>query len=62
MPGLSGVELARALSEDRPEMKVIYLTGSEEIADSDLPPGRILLRKPISGAELSRTIRKVLDG
>ncbi|GAB4337163.1 MAG: hypothetical protein Kow0089_08180 [Desulfobulbaceae bacterium] len=64
MPGMNGVELARALRESRPEMKVIFVSG---YADNHLgKDGRIddsvpYLEKPVLPSELARTVREVLD-
>jgi two-component system, cell cycle sensor histidine kinase and response regulator CckA len=65
MPGADGWELARRLSEQRPEMKVIYMSG---YTDKAIPrPGAqdtnlVFLQKPFTPSGLSTRIREVLSG
>jgi CheY-like chemotaxis protein len=64
MPGLSGRDLARRLSGERPGMKVLYMSGfSEEmVVASQDPEGRAdFLPKPFSAQELCQRVRAVLD-
>ena len=64
MPGASGVELTRQLIEQRPELKVIYMSGYPEDAIARhgvLNPGIAFLPKPFTSETLGRKIRQVLD-
>ena len=62
MPRRSGVDLARAIIEHRPEIAVIYMSGfTESNVKRDLAPLSILLQKPFSLTTLATTIRKMLD-
>jgi PAS domain S-box-containing protein len=65
MPGASGIELTRRLTERRPALKVIYMSGYTEEAIVDhgvLKPGIAFLHKPFTSETLGRKIREVLDG
>jgi PAS domain S-box-containing protein len=63
MPGVSGREVARQLCLERPEMKVLYMTGYEpesaEPADGRDPV--VFFRKPFTGAALLDKLREVLE-
>jgi PAS domain S-box-containing protein len=64
MPGASGPELTRRLVEQRPALKVIYMSGytDEAIAQHGvLNPGVAFLNKPFTSEALGRKIREVLD-
>jgi len=62
MPRRSGVDLAMAITDHRPEVAVIYMSGfSESNVKQDLGPLSILLQKPFSLTALATTIRKTLD-
>jgi PAS domain S-box-containing protein len=64
MPGASGPELTRRLVEQRPTLKVIYMSGYTEDAIAQhgvLNPGIAFLHKPFSSETLGRKIREVLD-
>jgi PAS domain S-box-containing protein len=65
MPGMSGRALAEALSPNRPEMRVIYMSGYSDgviakhgIVDAELA----ILRKPFSKDELMRSVEDVAIG
>jgi len=63
MPGASGPELTRQLVEQRPALKVIYMSGYTEEAivhHGVLKPGIAFLHKPFTSETLGRTIRDVL--
>ncbi len=60
MPEMSGRDLAEHLTRQRPEMKVIYMSGTAKDA-LDLGPGAIFLRKPFSMDTLAATVRAVLE-
>jgi len=64
MPGMSGPELASAISQRRPATKVLFISGYA--ADSDLPSqafnlGEHLIKKPFSRYSLGTKLREVLD-
>jgi len=63
--GMNGKELALRLLQERPELKVIYISGySAEIAGQDFPleEGVNFLAKPFETEKFAKTIRKRLDG
>jgi CheY-like chemotaxis protein len=64
MPGsVNGLELARRILADQPNLKVIYTSGySAELFDSDvkLEDGRNYLPKPYLSAKLTRIVRQAL--
>jgi two-component system cell cycle sensor histidine kinase/response regulator CckA len=65
MPGgMSGQEVARQLSKDRPNLKVLYISGytDDEIPyHSLLEPGVNFLPKPFNVGQLTRKVRQVLE-
>ena len=64
MPGATGPELTRQLVAQRPELKVIYMSGFTEDAivhQGVLDPGIAFLHKPFTSETLGRKIREVLD-
>jgi len=64
MPGLSGRELARRVTERSPKTRVLYMSGYTDnvIADGGmLEPGIAFLQKPFTPAALAQKIREVLD-
>ena len=61
---MSGADLAKTLREDKPGLKVIYISGySPEIdgIECDDDSG-VFLAKPFTGDSLAQTVRSVLDG
>ena len=66
MPGgVLGPELAARLKQQKPSLKVLYMTGyNPAIAGKDLDPAEAfnLLLKPFSSSELLRVVRQCLDG
>ena len=56
MPGLSGIELARRLREERPEVKVVLVSGFSVDTAVDLANVEVL-RKPWEKRDLIRAIR-----
>jgi signal transduction histidine kinase len=64
MPRLGGFELAQRLAEQRPELKVLYVSGYTDdllLQREGLPAGTDLLRKPFTPEALSCKVREVLD-
>ena len=65
MPELSGRDVADQLTQLRPDMKLLYISGYTDdaiirhrILDSDVP----YLQKPFTGDALLDKVREVLDG
>jgi CheY-like chemotaxis protein len=64
MPGLSGPELARILSVERPQMKVFYVSGYPDGASVPTvrpADGTDFLHKPFTPAALEQRLRQLLD-
>ena len=62
MPEMSGYELAARVSDSRPELRVLFISGYAYAAAG---PPRIdaeLLQKPFASDQLARAVRRVLDG
>jgi hypothetical protein len=64
LPEMTGIELAGRLLSQRPETKVLYVSGSYIAAARQATQGvgAGFLQKPFSGEILGRTVRSVLDG
>jgi PAS domain S-box-containing protein len=63
MPGMSGVELAVAARERRPNLPVVFVsgyTGDTTVAGSD-DPATAFLAKPFDGDDLLRAVRSTID-
>ena len=63
MPGISGRELAKQLSETHPPTRVLFLSGYTEDAivhQGGFEPGTAFLQKPFTLQNLSRKVREVL--
>ena len=64
MPGQSGLQLARQLATERPQMKVLYMSGYTDeaiVRHGLLDPGTNFLQKPFTPTVLARKVREVLD-
>jgi len=64
MPGMNGPELALRIGSERPEVKILYMSGYTENAighNGTLDPGIILLQKPFTLQILTAKVREVLD-
>jgi PAS domain S-box-containing protein len=64
MPGMSGRALAVELLRQRPDLKVLYLSGyapDAVVQHGVLEPGTAFLQKPFTAATLSRKVRAELD-
>ncbi len=62
--GISGINLAECLLQDRPDLKIIFTSGysSQEIGEELLARAQALfLQKPYSHATLARFVRECLD-
>ncbi|MFV3074411.1 PAS domain S-box protein [Niveispirillum fermenti] len=63
LPGMNGRLLAQLAHARRPRIKILFLTGYIDRADSEaLPPGSALLCKPVSMVTLLARLRAVLSG
>jgi len=63
MPGASGPELIRQLAEQRPALKVVYMSGYTEetiVRHGVINPGITFLHKPFTSETLGRKMREVL--
>jgi PAS domain S-box-containing protein len=64
MPGMNGRELAQRISEIRPNVKVLYMSGYTENVighNGTLDAGVRLLQKPFNLRDLKNKVREVLD-
>ena len=64
MPGMNGRELAQRISEIRPNVKILYMSGYTENVighNGTLEPGVRLLQKPFNLRDLKNKVREVLD-
>ena len=64
MPGMNGRELAQRISEIRPNVKILYMSGYTENVighDGTLDAGIRLLQKPFNLRDLKSKVREVLD-
>ncbi len=65
MPDMTGLELARAIMNIRPDMPVIMATGFSHLVDADSVKAagiKGFVMKPLTKRELAMTVRRVLDG
>ena len=65
MPGINGRELVNRLLPERPDTKILYMSGYSEDAITDhgvLHPGAAFLEKPFTPDVLARKVREVLAG
>lgn len=62
MPEMKGPELATRLRAERPQTRVIFMSGyNEEVLTDGGPEAPLCLQKPFSPQALGETIRSVLD-
>jgi two-component system, cell cycle sensor histidine kinase and response regulator CckA len=63
MPGLRGHEVARLVSESRPEIKILYMSGyaEEMLVGRDSIPQNALIEKPFAVDALGRRVREALE-
>jgi len=63
MPRTSGPQLAARYLQTRPSTVVIYMSGyaDDALAQYELDPGSVFIRKPFTPAVLARTVREALD-
>ncbi len=63
MPGMDGTRLAAALAEERPGLKVLYVSGYSRDHISDrgvLAQGVNFMQKPYRPSELAAEVRRIL--
>jgi two-component system cell cycle sensor histidine kinase/response regulator CckA len=63
MPRMSGLEVASQLSQSRPDMRILLMSGypNEAVIRHGVPAGASLLQKPFNAVALARAVRHVLD-
>lgn len=63
LPTIGGVELADRIQEQRPDLRVLFVTGyaNAKACAVDRKPNRALLAKPFTSAELAAAVRELLD-
>lgn len=63
MPGeMDGLELAKKVNSDRPEMALIVTSGQARVPDSKIPDHGTFLPKPYHTDRLVDLVREKLDG
>jgi DNA-binding NtrC family response regulator len=64
LPEMTGLDLAERLAGSRPEMKVLYISGYDDldvVRPGALKPGMAFLKKPFTPSALVRKLRHALD-
>jgi len=63
MPRMSGLEVASQLTQTRPGIRILLMSGypNEAAMRHGVPPGASLLQKPFNAIALARAVRQVLD-
>jgi len=64
MPGMSGAELAREISRQRPDIRIIFMSGYTDdplMRSLDGTGSGLFLAKPFTASVLADRIRKALD-
>ena len=63
LPGLSGVQLTRAVRPTHPHLRVLYVTGYSGVPDPDHTPapGEPVLRKPYRSDSLRLRVAELLE-
>jgi two-component system cell cycle sensor histidine kinase/response regulator CckA len=63
LPDMSGMHVAQQLTELRPGLRVVYMSGYIDARGGHvaLPPEAHFLRKPFQPEDLARMLRAVLD-
>jgi two-component system cell cycle sensor histidine kinase/response regulator CckA len=60
LPGMTGTELAQRLSEQRPDIRILFMSGYAP-ESSHLQPASALLHKPFTGEALVQKLGEMLD-
>lgn len=58
MPGMAGQELAKRLVEDRPDIRVLFISGL--VQETETRGGGAFLKKPYTQADLIDSVKKLL--
>jgi CheY-like chemotaxis protein len=64
MPGMGGRELYERILQQRPKIKVLYMSGYTDngiVRRGVLDPGTPFLQKPFSPISLARKVKEVLE-
>jgi CheY-like chemotaxis protein len=64
MPDMNGRQLAERLLRQRPELRVLYMSGyTNSVLGEEVPtsPGSAFLQKPLTPASLAGMVRQLLD-
>jgi DNA-binding response OmpR family regulator len=64
LPGLNGRQLADAARQQRPDLRVLFMTGYAEnatIANGFLEPGMEMITKPFAIEALATRIRDIIE-
>src|SRR5262249_27568882 len=64
LPGINGFELAQRLVAQRPEMKVLFISGlvtEDDISPHELRTKTAFLRKPFKVGQLTQVARRLLQ-
>jgi CheY-like chemotaxis protein len=64
MPGMSGVRLAETLCSERPELRILFMSGYAAATLEQkilLQRGATFLQKPFTSEQLTRRVREVLE-
>ena len=64
MPSMSGVELADRLERERPDVRILFMTGyADEVVVNEgiLGKGRECIGKPFTQEQITRRVRKLLS-
>ena len=65
MPGISGFELSKRLASNRPDMKVLFVSGyaeQETAKRAFADPNVAYLQKPFGPAELASKVAEIISG
>jgi FixJ family two-component response regulator len=63
MPGMSGMELSRALAKRYPKLKRLYMSGyTQDIVNSQGPLDASVITKPFTKAQLLDAVQSELEG
>jgi signal transduction histidine kinase/ActR/RegA family two-component response regulator len=60
MPGMGGIELAKRLRQERPQLPVVLASGYSHVLAQEGTHGFELIHKPYSADQLSRVLRRAL--
>jgi CheY-like chemotaxis protein len=62
MPGsMDGLELAHAVRDRWPPIKILVVSGKQRLQSSDLPPNSCFIGKPYPAASLVEGLRSLVD-